>query len=318
MRKFSLILAVLLFTVPAWATVTITCQQVGTSNDVLVSYVNTEAKKVRAFALDITVNNGVISAVDDSVSSWYTIYPGSIVIVDGEVTDDGTAVADPNDHPDTKPGIGTNGITVEMGALYAPPDDANGPPNSGDLLKFTNTVTSGNTTVTITENGSRGGVVLTDPNANPAVVASGCIIMRECYPSCKPDYQTWVNVNRPLCWCAPYLRQCHGDVDNAMEGNTKTGYNYVHFKDLAVLLTAWSILEPATPPIPSGPGINWPDPNICADFDHGAPEGNTKTGYNRVHFKDLAILLAKWSVLEPATPPIPSGPGVEPNCLNCP
>jgi len=309
MRKVSLILAVLLFTVPAWATVTITCQQVGTTNDVLVSYAVTgEVHPVRAFALDITVNNGVISAVDDNISTWYTIYPGSIVIVNGEVVKDGNAVADPCDLPgDTKGGIGTSGITVEMGALYSPPDDANGPPLTGNLLKFTNTVASGNTTVTIVENQSRGGVFLTDPNLNPTVTAPGCIILRECFPACHPKYAEWVTVGRPNCWCAPYLRQCHGDSDNVKEGNTKNGYYYAHFADLTLLQAGWNVKEP-----PLGPGISTVPNGICADFARDK-EGNTKNGYYRVHFNDLAILLANWNVKEP-----PLGPGIPTDCLNCP
>jgi len=138
----------------------------------------------------------------------------------------------------------------------------------------------------------------------------------ECFPSGHEDYDEWLAVGKPLCWCCP--RQCHGDTDNQREGSTKTGYYYVHFKDLNVLVGAWNIMEPNYgDPYPGGPGIAWPDPNICADFDHKA-ENSAKTGYYRVHFNDLNILLSSWNILEPAVPPIPSGPGIEPNCLDCP
>jgi len=313
MRKVSLILAVLLFTVPAGAVVNITCQQIGSSDQVLVSYqVVGELKKVRAFALDITVNNGVISAVDANVATYdpnYNIYPGSIVIVDGDISDRGTAVADPNGHPDTQPGIGTNGITVEMGALYSPPVDPCGPPLQGALLKFTNTVASGNTIVTITENGTRSGVVMTDSNSPVGgVSAPGCTIVRECYPSCRTaDYAQWIlpAVNKPDCWCI--VRQCHADTDNATEYIKNKGYYYVHFKDLGVLLAAWNIREP-----PAGPGMAWPDTKICADFAHDSEYIKNK-GYYRVHFKDLGVLLGSWNVRE-----APAGPGISPDCLNCP
>jgi len=310
MRKVSLILAVFLFTVPALATVTINCAQVGTSNDVLVSYVVTgETKKVRAFALDITVTNGTITAVNDNINDWYTIYPGSIVIEGNSVVKDGNAVADPNDLPsDTKGGIGTSGITIEMGALYSPPDDAHGPNNADPLIRFTVTG-SGNSVVTIVENSSRGGVVMTDPNLDPAVVAPGCTVIRECFPSCRTaEYNQWISasVNRPPCWCIK--RQCHGDADNQFEAVKGKGNYYVHFKDMGVLLTAWNVREP-----PQGPGMAWPSPSICADFDRGAPEVVKGKGSYRVHFKDMGILLNYWNVRQP-----PQGAGIPEDCLNCP
>jgi len=137
-----------------------------------------------------------------------------------------------------------------------------------------------------------------------------------CFPGGHEDYDEWLAVGKPLCWCCP--RQCHGDIDDQREGSAKSGYYYVHYKDLSLLLSTWNIMEPnCGDPYPGGPGIVWPDPNICADFDHKA-EGDTKTGYYRVHYNDLAVLLSSWNILEPAAPPIPSGPGIEPNCLNCP
>jgi len=281
MRKVILILAVVLFTVPAWAAVTINCAQVGTTNDCIVSYINGEAKKVRAFALDITVSSGTITAVDANIADYdpnYNIYPGSngIKIVEGEVTDYGTAVADPNDHPDTQPGIGYSAITVEMGALYSPPDDANGPPNSGNLLRFT--VSTLPCTVTIAENESRGGVVLTDPNLDPTVVAPGCELqpVQECLiggnagPS---EYSDWVTWGKPDCWC--YCRQCRGDADG-----TKTGPFWVTIPDLNLLSSAYNKVGAALVLIPNG---------ICADFDH------KQTGPFRVTIPDLNILSAYYN-----------------------
>ena len=274
MRKFSLIVAVLLFAAPAWATVHITCSCDG--DVVTVSYtVDSEPNKVRAFALDITVGSGTITAVDDSVSSWYTIYPGSIVIEDGVVTDDGNAVADPCDHPDTQGGVGTGGITVEMGALYSPPTDPCGPPLSGDLLTFT--VSETPTTVTITENDARGGVVMTDPTVDPDVNAPGCecggavdcLIGGNAGPL---EYSDWANPmwGKPACWC--YCRQCRGDTDG-----TKTGPFYVAIPDLTLFAAAYGKMDPQLVLIPNG---------ICADLDH------KKTGPFRVAIPDLTIFSA--------------------------
>jgi len=294
---------------------------VGTTNDVLVSYVNGEVPRdVVAFALNITVTNGTITAVNDTITTVYTIHPGSIVIVDGNVTDWGSVVASPNDLPsDTLGGIGTSGITIEMGALTTPPGSE---PNSGNLLKFTVTpvVPTQNSVVTIAKNAGRGGVVLTDPNLTPTFVASGCTVVRpsgECYAQSRPDYATWVAVGKPPCWC--FTRQCYGDTDNGKEGSTKTGFYYVHFNDMSQLLKAFNILEPATSGVPSGLGIKWnpakpTDVNICADIKHDQ-EGSSKTGYYRVHFNDIAVILSSFNILEPATSGIPSGPGVKTDCL---
>lgn len=278
MRKVILILAVVLFAVPAWAAVTISCSQVGTTNDVLVSYNNGEAKKVRAFALDITVTNGTITAVDDSVSTWYTIYPGSIVIVDGEVVKDGNAVADPCDLPsDTKGGIGTNGITIEMGALYSPPNDANGPPNTGNLLRLTVTKTNPNlaSDIAIAENQGRGGVVLTDPNLNPTVTAPGCTLPPPAVdPNCllggnagTKEKSDWIAWGKPNCWC--YCRQCRGDADGK-----KSGIYWVGNPDLGTFALAYGKTDTQLKAIPNG---------ICSDYDH------KKTGLNRVANPDLGI-----------------------------
>jgi len=306
MRKVSLILAVVLCAVPAWAALNVTITCVPTGEDVLVSYNNGYATKIRAFALDITVTNGTISVVNDNMSYWYTIYPGSIVIEDNNVVKDGNAVVDPCDLPsDTKGGIGTSGITVEMGALYSPPDDAHGPNNADPLLRFTVTPVNpdANSVITIVENSSRGGVVMTDPNLDPTVVAPGCTIVRvqKCYAG-MPDYQTWVDVCEPPCWC--YLRQCHGDAENTKEYIKGKGYYYVHFKDLSVLTGAWNVREP-----PEGPGLKAPGLGICADFKHDKEYIKGK-GYYRVHFKDLSVLTTYWNVRE-----APEGPGIPSNCL---
>ncbi len=228
MRKISLILAfVLLLTAPVWAEVGIKCSII-VDNEVTVSYRVTEDEPnlVRAFALDIKVTGANIVDVNDLVSDYYTIYPGSIDIDGDEVIDWGTAVADPND-----PGsiTGPNAVTIEMGALYSPTDDAspNAPPDQNDnnwyeLLKFTCDGTPG--AVAISENDTRGGVVMTDPTLDPDVNALGC--------------------TGPGCWL--YLTQCHGDSDNS--GDVKV-------PDFKALKDSWYKVYPHL------------DYDPCADFD---------------------------------------------------
>ena len=163
MKRIVLVLAVLIFTAPVLAGVQITCVKL--SNTVTIGYdCSGMGKLVRAFALDITVDGGTI--VQGSVGGFsadYYIYPGSIVINEttGEVTDYGSPVASQADYPDgTLPGPGTNGMTIEMGSLYATNDveHPTAPPDVGNLLSFD--VTGG--TVTIAENVRRGGVVMED------------------------------------------------------------------------------------------------------------------------------------------------------------
>lgn len=172
-----------------------------------------------------------------------------------------------------------------------------------------------------------------------------------CFPGDHPDYDEWVRVGRPECWCYP--RQCHGDADGKYEGGTTTGYYYVGMDDLNVLVAAWEVLEdceemfgsgaseceqwPGGPPTPNGPGIASvtgppPDyePGICADFSHSY-QGGTTTGYYYVGMIELNIMVPNWEVLEnceelfgvgspqceqwPGGPATPTGDGINPNCL---
>lgn len=106
-----------------------------------------------------------------------------------------------------------------------------------------------------------------------------------CFPYWHPDYNDWIDVARPRCWCYP--RQCHGDADGLSVG--KNSY-WVYTADLDILWEAWG------KPIEDMNGNE-----ICADFDH-KPQG--KNSY-RVFFDDLRILQDNFQ--------IPNGP--EPNCF---
>jgi hypothetical protein len=220
-------------TSPAWSAVVITGSNVGPEVTVSYSFVG-EPNSVRAFALDIVVDTAVITDVNDDVNPDYNIYPGSIVIAGGEVTEDGNAVADPCDYPaDTQPGVGSIGVTVEMGALYSPPNDGNGPPSAGDLLKFT---VDADCNVSITLNEARGGVVLTDPTQDPTSFTA---------PGTDPTPPYLVEIDTgPECW--NFLGQCHGDSDDTLD---------VKAPDFIALKNAWYKVYPHV------------DYNPCADFD---------------------------------------------------
>jgi hypothetical protein len=321
MRKLSILAAALLLATPAMAVVRIIVQSEGTT--AAVKY-ETDDEKVRAFALDITVDKGTITGISDfirgestALAPGYGIFPGNFaryIVVDAETGDVAswdpngyTPVADPCD-PGALGGLGTNGITIEMGALYSPPDDnsPNAPPNSGLLFKLT---LSEPATVSVALNEIRGGVVLTNPDI-PAVVDLGQATNISIaaaggntgqLPPNHPDYAEWVAVGRPACWAYP--RQCRGDADGLRSGDATTGFYYVGPADLSILTAAWQVKEP-----PHGPGIASIANGICADFarDRG---GNEVTGFYRVGTTDLNRLVAHWLVKEP-----PHGPGVPGDC----
>lgn len=293
MKKMVLALVVVLFATPAWATdVAVTCTDEG-GGVVRIGYAVTGSPKVRAFALDITVDKGTINTISDfkvgestAANKGYGIFPANFsryITVDaatGEVTswdvNDYTPVADAND-PAALGGLGTNGITIEMGALYYPTADnsPNAPDNTGTLCKIT---ISESANVSISENATRGGVVLTDPSVVPNVQATGCAItvgQADSFPSSYSTYNDWVALGKPDCWVTKY--QCDGDADGITSGFP---FNFRVFTgDLALIVDNWK------------KKVNDPTLNPCADIDHkdsGFP-------FNfRVFTSDLAKIVANW------------------------
>jgi hypothetical protein len=317
MRKLVLTLAVVaLFAAPALATVTISGEaDAGNARKIWIKYESDEAELVRAFALDIQATGGDIIECNDyeagDDNGKYGIFPGSFaaapIQVDaqtGEVVSwevDGYSPVAPAGDPDALGDIPGPGITIEMGSLY----DTNPPGDSGYLCSVT--CDENVTELCITANAIRGKVVLESAaEVQELVVPDGtsapCIAVGEeppCLPSDHPDYDEWVNVGKPQCWCYP--RQCRGDADGLKEGSAFFGYMYVGGDDLDILIDAWKILDP-----PKGPGCTLDQ--HCADFSH-SKEGSAFFGYMRVGGDDLDLLIANWKVLEE-----PKGPGTPPDC----
>jgi hypothetical protein len=298
MKKFILPLAVLLLATPAWATVAITVVDEGNSVAAINYAVSGEPNKVRAFALDIKVDAGEIVAISDYMKGegdGFGIFPASFrdyITVDpatGEVAtwdvNDYTPLADPND-PGALDGLGTAGITIEMGALYYPTGDSspNAPPDSGTLCKVTVSETC---TMTVEENATRGGIVLTDPSVAPSVDLTGATDVpvgpSDCFPASLAaqyaDFLAYKAVGAdPSCWCAPPYGsgyQCDGDADGKTQGFLK---ERIMTNDLAVLADNWK------------KKITDPTINPCADIDHKG-QGFLK---ERVMTNDLAILATNW------------------------
>jgi len=291
MRKiiFALILAML--TSPAWATISITVDNLD-DNKAAIKYSGTEL--ARAFALDITVDAGMIEAISDfetgDDNNRYGIFPANFsrhITVDpttGEVSDwaiEGyTPVADADD-PGALGGLGTNGITIEMGSLY----DTKEPPLEGTLCVLT---CSEACNMTVTLNATRGNVVLED--ASEAVVdlagATEIPVGAAAVGSFTgPLANQWMSVGQPACWIAGLNpRQCHGDADGKSQGSQKF---WVSTNDLDILIAAWNKTYEEI----GGQAINGV-PLICADFDH-ASQGSNKF---RVSTNDLDILIANWQL----------------------
>ena len=305
MKKIMLILTVLIFAVPAVAdTVTVTAVPDDANCTAEINYAVSDSNLPRAFALDITVDAGVIKSVDVTGAEPFQIYMGTIDINEstGLVDDYGSPIA-PSGDLDALGGKDTNGITIEMGSLYEPGVDP-APDPCGLLIK----VKCGGApaiNVSVAENTTRGGVVMEDVSITPTVNITGCALTCGCFPSGHDDYAEWQSVGEPPCWCYP--RQCYGDSDDTKEGSVKAGYFYVGFNDLGLLINGWKKLEP-----PKGSGIAYIPNGICADFAHDQ-EGSVKAGYFRVGFNDLGILINNWKKLEP-----PMGSGVPTDCLDVP
>jgi hypothetical protein len=298
MKKCFLALVVILLATPAWASISITVTDIG-DGKAAIGYSGTEL--ARAFALDITVDAGTIDAISDFAvgddNNGYGIFPANfsrnitVDAVTGEVSDwtaEGyTPVADPND-PGALGGLGTNGITIEMGSLY----ETKAPALEGKLC----VITCGEPCkVTVATNATRGNVVLEDAS-EATVDLSGATDVQIggaiSYTGPQPD--EWQAVGKPDCWIAGInARQCKGDADGTSQGLQSY---WVSTKDLDVLIAAWNKTFAEIDGQMAG-GV----PLICADFDH-LSQGLQKY---RVSTNDLDILIANWQAADGPAPDCP-------------
>jgi hypothetical protein len=298
MRKLIFALLIVMLAAPAKAVIRIILTDLG-DGQFAVDYSGTEL--ARAFALDITVSNGTIDAISDFAvgddNHGYGIFPANFsryITVDaqtGQVSDwavEGyTPVVDAN-QTGALGGLGTNGITIEMGSLY----DTKAPPLEGRLCTFT---CSKLCWISITMNPFRGNVVLEDGSeatVDLTDATNGPPINGDRYTGAHRD--EWLAVGRPDCWCSFFNpRQCHGDADDKSQGKQKY---WVSTDDLDILIAAWN--KPFTEI--DGKTVGGV-PLICADFDH-LPQGKQKY---RVSTNDLDILVANWQVADGPAPDCP-------------
>ncbi len=274
MKKILLLLVALVFASPAMATVTITLSHVDDTNEVIIGFTNDDVDNlVRAFGLNVTLNNdsNIVSA--EGLSTDYWVYPGTIVIAaDGEITDSGTIAAEYDDLPsDTLPGPpDSNGVTLECASLYAPvgPGSPNAPLQTGDLAKII--INGTDCQLCVTANVSRAGakgVVMEDPAVDPTVVFA-CVdvnlpdeVPPECLKTTAPEYGEWEAWGKPLCWC--YAKQCRGDLN----GSSFFG-KPVTLTDLNLFKLAFNKTDVELELVTDG---------ICADLNHAAFFGKRVT-----------------------------------------
>jgi len=293
-----LALAVALLAVPASADVKIIATAVDTDK-VEISYdASGEGQLVRAFALDIEATDGtIIDVIDYAVgdnTGGYGIFPANFSryitvnpetgLVDNWDVEGYTPVADGND-PGALGGLGTSGITIEMGSLY----EDNPPGDTGVLC--TVVVSEGTSQVCVTGgNAIRGNVVMEDTSEATLDLSEACAAMvgPECFPSTNPAYATWVALGKPDCWCDPPEGsgyQCRGDGDQKTSGFP---FNYrIYTGDLAALINNWKKKA-------SDPTL---DP--CADYDRKS--SGFPFNY-QVYTGDLSILIANWKAKDADLP----------------
>jgi len=158
---------------PTFADVTITC------DNGVVSYSSTETERIRAFALDITVDQGKqITSITDykddgystSTSKGYGIYMTAIDLTNPADPCWGDPVADPAENPHSVGKIPGSTITVELGSLYD--GETNAPVlTEGEL--FTIGV-DGCCNVSFALNTDIGGIILEgDPPTSAALIDGG-------------------------------------------------------------------------------------------------------------------------------------------------
>ena len=240
MKKLVLILVVAMLAAPALAAVDFTLADEG-GGVVSISYdASGESELPRAFALNITVSSPDGAVITDvtgfkwgestAASKGFGVFMGAI--------DYANLVADPTnparwgepvaDDAGALGGLGTSGITSEMGSLYDAAVPADAPDDAGLLLKV---VVDKNCTLTVTANQSRGadtGVRMEDGTEGTTNLPESLLV-----------------VIGPACWS--FTTQCHGDADG--DGDVDTD-DWPFFRDGFAKT-----------------GAEY-EANLCADYDH--------------------------------------------------
>lgn len=298
MRRFMLIVAALVFASPAFAVVVDVCE---VSGQYAITY--TGGTDIRAFALDITVDNGatidgISGYYDQGEGAGYGIFPGNfrdyITPVTPDYGDANYTPVAPEGDPGAAGPLDSNAITIELGALYD--GEANKPPVYGNLCVLDINMPNSDCNVCVTVNVDRGGVVLNDASeaeTNLPICRYFSKGIPPCYPSGLSSYQNWLDFGMPDCWCGANAinpqcaYQCYGDA--GCDGQVVDWR--VYSNDLTLLVNNWK--KKGTDPTL----------NACADFDHAGQVVDW-----RVYSNDLTILVNNWKAKGTALDLLPPCP----------
>ena len=289
MRKVLFVLAALLIATPAMAVphVDITCtQQEG--GWVTIGYDVTrgaEEPRLRAVALDVSVNVGAIVAIHGYIqgesvynanpalnNKGFGIFPGSINLADPEHPVWGDPIAPAEDKGADGTGIGTQRVILEMGSLYDGSVPANIPDDTGVLCQLRLFVSSGAVVTVVEEKAHRGGIVMETPAAAVTTnVSSPTVLCSPVWTYTGPEAGNWdyAWVGSPPYWAA--ANQCYGDSDAQTEpfgrGNVAVGMQDAYILIAGFRKEAYGVDLSENP---LGPwSCNPTDcPWIAADFDH--------------------------------------------------
>jgi hypothetical protein len=297
MRRILLIAALLLPISSAMATTTITAVDEGHFDidgvqhaKIRIDY--TSDVNVRAFALDLAVDNGTnigdnnptdfLAGESVAPSKGYGIFPSRFRdFIDPANPDWGDGNYMPAtawDEPGAEnTGLGWPSMVVELGTLYS--GDANRPDLTGTLFKFdVNSEGAADCNLTITADDLRGGLVDEDAAEITATNLPASLYIEfaapECVKSTASFYNWWKGGDdvqtiyptiysslgaapwsSPDCYCYP--RHCRGDADG-LPVNPGTRI-WVSLADLSLLRSSVNKLYN------SG---TFPANGICADFTH--------------------------------------------------
>jgi hypothetical protein len=175
MKQHFVILSLCLLSASACASVQVFVED--TNGTALIKYRCTGGEVVRAFALDVTLNHGVVLGISNffrgestANARGYGIFPASfrdrITITSGTNVDWNvsgyTPLAVVADKPaGTQPGLNSPGVTLEFGALWDSSILAAAPDASGTLCSLQ---ISEPAVVSVAANAARGGVVSASPD----------------------------------------------------------------------------------------------------------------------------------------------------------